>query len=84
MHAPTESHWAAIKCIICYLKGTSSYGLHLTCGSSLSLHGFTDIDWVGSVDDQKSIDGYIVFLGTAPISWKSRKQCNVARSSTEA
>jgi len=44
MHAPTESHWATIKCIIRYLKGTSSYGLHHTRGSSLTLHGFIDID----------------------------------------
>jgi hypothetical protein len=82
MHAPTESHWAAIKHILLYLKGTSSFGLHLTRGSSLSLHGFTDADWVGSIDDRKSIGGYIVFLGTTPISWKSGKQRTVARSST--
>ena len=84
MHAPTESHWAAVKRILCYLKGTSSYDIHLTRGSSLSLHGFTDADWAGSVDDQKSTGGYIVFLGTTPISWKSGKQRTVACSSTEA
>jgi hypothetical protein len=66
------------------LKGTSSYDIHLTCGSFLSLHGFTDVDWIGSVDDRKSTGGYIVFLGTTPVSWKSGKQCTVARSSTKA
>jgi hypothetical protein len=44
MHAPIESHWAAIKCILRYLKGTSSYDLHLTRGSSLSLHWLLFID----------------------------------------
>ena len=84
MHAPTESHWAAVKRILRYVKGTSSFGLHLTRGSSLSLHGFTDADWAGSIDDQKSTGDYIVFYSTTPISWKSGKQRTIARSSTEA
>jgi len=62
MHAPTESHWATVQRILRYLKGTTSYGIHLTRGFSLSLHGFTNADWAGSVDDQKSTGGYIVFL----------------------
>jgi hypothetical protein len=68
MHAPTEGHWAAVKLILRYLKGTSSFGLHLTRDSALSLHGFTDADWADSIDDRKSTGGYIVFLGTTPIS----------------
>jgi len=59
------------------------FWLRLTRGSSLSLHGFTDMDWVGSIDDRKSTGGYIVFLGTTPISWKSGKQRTIVRSSTE-
>jgi hypothetical protein len=84
MHAFIESHWAAVKHILWFLKGTSSFGLHLSCGSSLSLHGFTNADCMGSIDDRKSTGGHIVFLGTTLISWKSDKQRTVARSSTEA
>jgi len=50
----------------------------------LTLHGFTDADWAGSIDDRKSTGGYLVYLGSTPISWKSGKQRTVARSSTEA
>jgi histone deacetylase 1/2 len=84
MHAPTEDHWAAVKHILRYLQATTSYGLHVTRGSPLSLHGFTDADWADSVDDRKSTGGYLVYLGNTPISWKSGKQYTIARSSTEA
>jgi histone deacetylase 1/2 len=84
MHAPTDSHWAVVKRILRYLKGTTSYGFHITRGSSFALHGFTDADWAGSIDDRKSTGGYLVFFGQTLISWKSGKQRTVARSSTEA
>jgi hypothetical protein len=67
-----------------YLKGTTSHGLHITRSSSFALHGFTDADWTGSVVDRKSTGGYLVFFVQTPISWKSGKQCTVARSSIEA
>jgi len=48
--------------------------MHITKGSSLSLHGFTDANWTGSPNGKKSTDGYLVYLGRSPISWKSGKQ----------
>jgi hypothetical protein len=51
-----------VKRILRYLKGTASYGFHITRGSSFALHGFTDADWAGSIDDRKSIGGYLVFF----------------------
>jgi histone deacetylase 1/2 len=84
LHAPTDSHWGAVKHILRYLGGTTTYGLHITRSSSFALHGFTDADWAGSTDDRKSTGGYLVFFGQTPISWKSSKQRIVARSSTEA
>ena len=84
MHAPTDSHWGAVKRILRYLRGTTTYGLHITRSSSFALHGFTDADWAGSTDDCKSTSDYLVFFGQTPISWKSSKQRTVAHSSTEA
>jgi len=84
MHAPIDSHWATIKHILRYLKGTTSYGFHITRGSSFALHGFTNIDWAGSIGDRKSTGGYLVFFSQTLISWKFGKQRMVARSSTEA
>jgi len=73
-----------VKRILRYLRGTASHGLHITRSSSFALHGFTDADWAGSIEDRKSTGGYLVFFGQTPISWKSSKQRTVARSSTEA
>lgn len=53
---------AAAKHILWYLKGVFSFDLHLTWDSTLSLHGFTNADWVGSIVDQKSAGGYIYIL----------------------
>jgi hypothetical protein len=68
MHAPTDSHWVVVKRILRYLKGTTSYGFHITRGSSFALHGFTDADWAGSIDDRKSTGGYLVFFSQTLIS----------------
>jgi hypothetical protein len=48
------------------------------------LHGFTDSDWMGSVVDRKSTSGYCFSLGSAMISWSSRKQSPIAQSTAEA
>lgn len=84
MHKPTDLHWQAAKRVLRYLAGTISHGIFLSTNSPLSLHAFSDAEWAGDVDDFVSTNAYIVYLGTAPIAWTSKKQHSVARSSTEA
>ncbi|PKI45751.1 hypothetical protein CRG98_033884 [Punica granatum] len=84
MHCSTTAHWMAVKRILRYLKGTITYGLHIRPGSISSIHGFSDADWAGNPDDRRSVSGFIVFLGSNPVSWSSKKQRTVARSSTES
>ena len=52
-----------MKRILRYLRGTTSHGLDITRSSSFALHGFTNADWAGSVEDRKSTGGYLVFFG---------------------
>jgi hypothetical protein len=84
MHNPSELHWAVVKRILRYLNGTLDHGLSICASKDNTLHGFSDSDWAGCPDDRKSTTGYLIFLGPNLISWCSKKQLTVARSSTEA
>lgn len=83
---PLESHWAAVKRILRYLNGTLNHGLLLqpSLQAPLKLTGFSDADWGSDPDDRKSTSGSCIYLGPNLISWWSKKQTLVARSSTEA
>lgn len=84
MHSPTDVHWSAVKRILRYLKNTVHHGLFFSRSSRLHLEAFSDADWAGCVDDRRSTGGFAIFLGTNLVSWSSRKQRTVARSSTES
>jgi hypothetical protein len=66
------------------LKGCTKLGLKIVKNNSLLVSVFSDANWVGCLDDRKSIGGYAVFLGANLVSWSARKQPTVSRSSTEA
>ncbi|XP_019184399.1 PREDICTED: uncharacterized protein LOC109179349 [Ipomoea nil] len=84
MHSPTEDHWNLVKRVLRYIKGTLDYGLQLIPSASTAIHAYSDSDWAGCPVDRKSTSGYAVYLGSNLISWLSKKQRIVARSSTEA
>ncbi|RVW15239.1 Retrovirus-related Pol polyprotein from transposon RE1 [Vitis vinifera] len=86
MQAPLTAHWKAVKRILRYLAGTLHHGLHLqhSSNSHLNITGFCDADWASDVDDRHSTSGYCLFLGPNLVSWHSRKQHTVSKSSTEA
>ncbi|KAF5451210.1 hypothetical protein F2P56_031488, partial [Juglans regia] len=84
MQAPRHLHLAAVRRIIRYLKGTSTCRLFFPKESSLQLVGYSDADWAGCADTRRSVIGWCMFLGNALISWKSKKQDRVSKSSTES
>ncbi|KAH9736625.1 retrovirus-related pol polyprotein from transposon RE1 [Citrus sinensis] len=82
--APTVNHWQACKRILRYLKGTLHLGLQFYSHGVQNLDCFSDADWASDKDDRRSITGYCVFLGPNLVSWCSKKQAVVSRSSTES
>jgi len=84
LHAPTTTHWSAVKRILRYVKGTIALGHKIKRSSSRLVSAFSDADWAGCADDRRSTGGFAVFLGNNLISWSARKQPTVSRSSTEA
>ena len=80
MHCPMDTYWVAVKRILRYIKSTFVHGLFLSRTSTTLLHGFTDFDWGGDVDDRKSTTGFAIYLGNHLISWSSQKQRVVSRS----
>ncbi|GKV01836.1 hypothetical protein SLEP1_g14354 [Rubroshorea leprosula] len=84
MATPRSTHYAIVLHIIHYVKGTLFLELHFSTHSSLVLCANSDADWAGDPIDRKSTTGYCLFLGDSLISWCSKKETFVSRSSTEA
>ena len=80
MSSPTDIHFGAVKRIIRYLQGTMHIGINFSADTVSKLTAFSDSDWAADLNTRR----YVVYLGNNPISWQSKKQNSVSRSSTEA
>ena len=84
MHCASEEHMQDAKRILIHVKGTIDYGLKYAKTYQFQLVGFSDSDWVGSVDDMKSTTGFCFNLGSGVINCCSKKQEIVAQSTAKA
>ncbi|GJR61949.1 uncharacterized mitochondrial protein-like protein [Tanacetum coccineum] len=82
MQSLRTSHDRAIKQILRYLKGTTSFGIKYKQSNDMRLVGY--ISHNVDIDDGRSTTRHIFYLGTSPITWCSQKQTTVALSSCEA
>lgn len=84
LHKPTEIHWKAAIYVLKYLKGCPSKGLFFKRESSLpTMTGYSDSDWTTCKETRRSITDYCIFMGSSLVSWKTKKQKIVSRSSCE-
>jgi transposase InsO family protein len=82
---PGYLHWLAALRVLYYVCNTPLFGLFIKVGQQFKLSVYVDSDHGGNVDDRKSISGYIIYLGSTPIIWRSKQQKGKpAESSCEA
>ncbi|CAJ2672171.1 unnamed protein product [Trifolium pratense] len=84
MESPTELHLKVAKRVFRYLKGTTDFGIFYMKNGGSVLTGFTDNDYAGDLDDRRSTSGHVFMMGSAAVSWASKKQKIVTLSTTEA
>ncbi|GKD01168.1 ribonuclease H-like domain-containing protein, partial [Tanacetum coccineum] len=84
MHDPREPHFLALKQILRYVRGTLDYGLQLFSSSTTDLVAYSDADLGGFPITHRSNSGYYVFLGNNLLSWSSKRQPTLSRSSAKA
>jgi hypothetical protein len=86
---PRQEHWIAVRNVLSYLRGTTNFGLRFKKTSKARANlekivGASDSDWAQDLDDRSSTSGYIFIHSGGAISWSSKKQPTVARSTAEA
>ncbi|KAJ0469227.1 putative RNA-directed DNA polymerase [Helianthus annuus] len=81
---PRKEHMEAVTRILRYLKATPGQGIYIPKHDGFQLVAYCDADWLGCLTTRRSRTGYILILGGSPVSWKTKKQSVVSRSSAEA
>ncbi|WJZ80505.1 hypothetical protein VitviT2T_000420 [Vitis vinifera] len=84
MHDPRGPHLQAAYRVLHYLKGNLGKRILFKKNNTLALEAYTDVDYAGSLVDRISTTRYCIFLGGNLVTWRSKKQNVVARSSVES
>ena len=69
MQSSRESHEHAIKQILRYLHGTTSFGIKYELGNDMKLVGYSDSSHNIDIDDGRSTMGHLFYPGTSPITF---------------
>ncbi|GJW63987.1 uncharacterized mitochondrial protein-like protein [Tanacetum coccineum] len=83
-HSPRSSHFDALIRILRYIKLCPGQGLFFPVKNNLHFTTYCGSEWASCATTKRSVSGYAIFLRHSLISWQSKKQAVVSRSSTEA
>ncbi|GJT95759.1 ribonuclease H-like domain-containing protein [Tanacetum coccineum] len=85
MHSPLKSHLDIAMRVLKYLKLAPGYGIQFSKRNSVfDINAFSNSDWAKCPVTRRSVSGYCVFVNECLVSWKSKKQSTLSRSSAEA
>ncbi|XP_019267137.1 PREDICTED: uncharacterized protein LOC109244494 [Nicotiana attenuata] len=81
--SPRDTHLRAAFHVLRYLKGDPSLGIFFSSTRDYTVKAFCDSDWAACYESRRSVSGFVILLGSTPISWKSKKQSTVSLSSSD-
>ncbi|XP_018626936.1 secreted RxLR effector protein 161-like [Nicotiana tomentosiformis] len=84
LQKPKKSHMEALLRIVRYLKQQPGERILLSSKCNNEVTTYCDADWAACPHSRKSVSGYLIKLGESLVTWKSKKQTTVSRSSAEA
>ena len=73
MHKPCEGHWIAAQRVLKYLKGTQTLGIKYTRVLDFHVTSCVDSNFYGYKESGLSTFGYLMTLGLAATTWRSKK-----------
>lgn len=83
MYVPKRSHYDAAIHAVRYIRKQLGLGLLMSTKRSGKISAFCNVDWASCLLSRKSVTGFGIKLGESLVSWKSKKQVTVSRSSAE-
>jgi hypothetical protein len=79
-----QTHLDIAKHILRYLRDSLDHGILYRAGSPFEAINFTDVGWGSCPETRHSMGVYIFTFVGGPITWQSKRQLTVSRSSTES
>jgi hypothetical protein len=73
MQVPWKPHLDGVRHTLRYVNATANYGLFYEASTELQVHGYIDVDWVGSISDRRSTSGFMLSFGSDTVTWSSKK-----------
>jgi len=67
-----------------YIKASPAQGIYYPKNNNVQLKLFSDSDWASCITTRRSTTGFLVYLGESLLSWRTKKQSAMLRSSSEA
>lgn len=81
---PTIFNWNAMHIVLRYIKAAPGQGLLFKANNKTCLLAYSDSNWTRCSETRRSIIGFYIFLGFSWVSWRSKKQTTISKSSDEA